>query len=93
MFILVSPMDGGNDASLGFFILSTVLFSSSPHWKVTINTKHLSCKTTNIPVNRMVQCLERNIGTYSGGETTQLMVGKKGQSARLLSMASLHLKM
>lgn len=92
MFIQISQMDGGNDASLGFFILSTVLFSSNACWNVTINTRHLSCKTTNIPVNRMVQCLERNIETYSGGETTQLTGGKKGQSKRLLSMASLQLK-
>jgi hypothetical protein len=81
-------MNGGNDAALGFFILSTVLFSSSPHWNVTINTKHLLCKTTNIPVKRMVQHLERNTETYSGG---QLTGGKKGQSTRLLSMASLQL--
>jgi hypothetical protein len=71
-------MDGGSDASLGFFILSTVLFSSSPHWNMTINTKHLSCKTTNIPDNQMVQCLESNIEMYCGGETTQLTGGKKG---------------
>jgi len=71
-------MDGCNDASLGFFILSTVLFSSSRRWNMTINTKHLSCKTTNIPVNWMVQCLESNIEMYSGGETTQLTAGKKG---------------
>jgi len=85
-------MEGGNYASLGFFILSTVLFSSSCRWNMTINTKHLSCKTTSIPVKRMVQCLERNIETYSGGEITHLTGGKKGQSTRLLSMASLQLK-
>ena len=85
-------MDDGNDASLGFFILPTVLFFSSPCWNMTINTKHLSCKTTNIPVTRMVQCLESNIEMYSGGETTHLTGRKKGQSTRLLSMASLQLK-
>jgi len=85
-------MEGGNDASLGFFILSTVLFSSSRRWNMKINTKHLSCKTTNIPVNRMVQCLESNTEMYSGEETTHLTGGKKGQSTRLLSMASLQLK-
>jgi len=69
-------MDGGNDASLGFFILS--LFSSSPRWNVTINTKHLSCKTTDIPDNQMVQCLESNKEMYSGGKTTQMTGGKKG---------------
>ena len=89
MFIQINPMDGGNDAALGFFILSNVLFSSSPRWNMTINTKHLSRKTTNIPANRMVQRLERNTETYSGG---QLTGGKKGQSTRLLSMASLQLR-